>query len=86
VVPPVVLPSCISSNSEGSKKLPDYGRLLPKHVGASISNKEVVQTSAKCWLFLLNHSVSDPTIGASEWRVFTKDTFDCGRLLILLVT
>jgi hypothetical protein len=26
---------CISSNSEGSKKLPDYGRLLPKHVGAS---------------------------------------------------
>jgi hypothetical protein len=27
---------CISSNSEGSKKLPDDGRLLPKHVGASI--------------------------------------------------
>jgi hypothetical protein len=26
----------ISSNSEGSKKLPDYGNLLPKHVGASI--------------------------------------------------
>jgi hypothetical protein len=26
----------ISSNSEGSKKLPDDGRLLPKHVGASI--------------------------------------------------
>jgi hypothetical protein len=25
---------CISSNSEGSKKLPDDGRLLPKHVGA----------------------------------------------------
>jgi hypothetical protein len=27
---------CISSNSDGSKKLPDDGRLLPKHVGASI--------------------------------------------------
>jgi hypothetical protein len=27
---------CISSNSEGSKKLPDDGRLLPKLVGASI--------------------------------------------------
>jgi hypothetical protein len=27
---------CISSNSEGSKKLPDGGRLQPKHVGASI--------------------------------------------------
>jgi hypothetical protein len=28
--------SCISSNSDGSKKLPDDGRLLPKHVWASI--------------------------------------------------
>jgi hypothetical protein len=27
---------CISSNSEGSKQLPDDGRLLAKHVGASI--------------------------------------------------
>jgi hypothetical protein len=27
---------CISSNSEGSKKLPDDGRLLLEHVGASI--------------------------------------------------
>jgi hypothetical protein len=27
---------CISSNSDGSKKLPDDGKLLPKHVGASI--------------------------------------------------
>jgi hypothetical protein len=27
---------CISSNSKGSKKFPDDGRLLPKHVGASI--------------------------------------------------
>jgi hypothetical protein len=26
---------CISSNSEGPKNLPDDGRLLPKHVGAS---------------------------------------------------
>jgi hypothetical protein len=30
---------CISRNSEGSKKLPDEGRLLPKHVGASTQNK-----------------------------------------------
>jgi hypothetical protein len=36
---------CISSNSEDSKKLPDDGRLLPKHVGASIHNKRVVQIS-----------------------------------------
>jgi hypothetical protein len=28
-------PICISSNSGGSNKLPDDGRLLPKHVGAS---------------------------------------------------
>jgi hypothetical protein len=34
VVPCVVLPS--TTNSEWSKKLPDDGRLLPKHVGASI--------------------------------------------------
>jgi hypothetical protein len=26
---------CISGNSEGSKKLPDDGRLMPKHVGTS---------------------------------------------------
>jgi hypothetical protein len=31
---------CISSNSAGSKKLPDDGRLLPKHVGASLWIKE----------------------------------------------
>jgi len=35
---------CISSNSEGSTKLPDDGRLLPKHVGASIYNKGLVQS------------------------------------------
>jgi hypothetical protein len=35
---------CISSNSEGSKKLPGDGRLLPKEVGASIWNKEVIQS------------------------------------------
>jgi hypothetical protein len=34
------------SNSEGSNKLPGDGRLLPKHVGASIQNKGVVQISA----------------------------------------
>jgi hypothetical protein len=33
---------CISSNSHGSKKLPDDGRLLPKHVEACILNKEVI--------------------------------------------
>jgi hypothetical protein len=38
------LPIVVSSNSEGSKKLPDDGRLLPKHVGASIWNKRVVQS------------------------------------------
>jgi hypothetical protein len=37
---------CISSKSEGSKKLPDDGRLLPKQVGDSIQNKGVVQISA----------------------------------------
>jgi hypothetical protein len=36
----------ISGNSEGSKKLPDDGRLLPKHVGGSIWNKGVVQIGA----------------------------------------
>jgi hypothetical protein len=45
--------SVFSRNSEGSKKLPDDGRLLPKHVGAGIKNKVVVQISAYCWSFLL---------------------------------
>jgi hypothetical protein len=36
----------ISSNSGGSKKLPDEGRLLPKYEGANIKNKELVQISA----------------------------------------
>jgi hypothetical protein len=35
---------CIPSNSEGSKKLPDDGRVLPKHVGASIWNKGAIQS------------------------------------------
>jgi hypothetical protein len=35
---------CISSNSQGAKKLPDDGRLLLKHVGASVWNKGVVQS------------------------------------------
>jgi hypothetical protein len=39
---------CISSNSEGSEKLPDDGRLLLKHVETS-----VVQISAFSWSFLL---------------------------------
>jgi hypothetical protein len=34
---------CISRNSGGSNKLPDDGRLLPKHVGANTYNKGVVQ-------------------------------------------
>jgi vacuolar-type H+-ATPase subunit I/STV1 len=36
---------CISSNSDESKKLPGDGRPLPKHVGACILNKGVVQFS-----------------------------------------
>jgi hypothetical protein len=36
---------CISGNSDGSKKLPNDGRLLPKHVGASILNKGLVKFS-----------------------------------------
>jgi hypothetical protein len=32
----------LSSNSHGSRKLPDDGRLLPKHVEACILNKEVI--------------------------------------------
>jgi hypothetical protein len=35
---------CIPSNSEGSKKLPDDDRLLPKNVAASMQNKGVVQS------------------------------------------
>jgi hypothetical protein len=33
-----------SSNSEGSKKLPDDGRLLPKYVEANTYNKGAVQS------------------------------------------
>jgi hypothetical protein len=36
----------ISSKSDESKKLPDDGRLLPKHVGACMMNKGLVQFSA----------------------------------------
>jgi hypothetical protein len=42
----VVVPFWISSNSDESDKLPDDGRPLPKHVGACILDKEVVQFSA----------------------------------------
>jgi hypothetical protein len=35
---------CMSSNSGVSKQLPDDGRLLPKHDGASIWNKGLVQS------------------------------------------
>jgi hypothetical protein len=38
-IPPVLF--CISSNSHGSKKLPDDGRLLLKHVGACILSGEL---------------------------------------------
>jgi hypothetical protein len=34
----------LDHDSEGSKKLPDDVRLLPKHVGASIYSKGVVQS------------------------------------------
>jgi hypothetical protein len=34
-----------------------FGRLLPKHVGASM-NKAVVQICALCWLFLLTWNIS----------------------------
>jgi hypothetical protein len=50
VVPSLVLPgweaqfNLYSSNSEGSKKLPDEGRLPPKRVGASVWNKGVVKS------------------------------------------
>jgi hypothetical protein len=37
---------CISSNSDESKKLPDDGKPQPKHVGACILNKGMVQFSA----------------------------------------
>jgi hypothetical protein len=40
-------------NSEGSKTLPDDGRLLSKHVRANIQNKEVVQITTYCCFFLI---------------------------------
>jgi hypothetical protein len=42
-IPPSI---CISGNSDESKKLPDDGRPLPKHVRACILNKGVVKFSA----------------------------------------
>jgi hypothetical protein len=50
--------------SDGSKKLPDDGRLLPKHVGASILNKDVVKISVYCWLFLLRIILGVVTAGS----------------------
>jgi hypothetical protein len=47
-----VLPSQEAQQMEQS----DVGRLLPKHVEASIYNKVGVQICAYCWLFLLNSS------------------------------
>jgi hypothetical protein len=41
----------ISCNSGVSKKLPDYGRLLPKHVGANTWNRGVVQSVRIVGLF-----------------------------------
>jgi hypothetical protein len=45
---------CISSSSDESKKLPDDGRLLPKHVGACVLNKGLVQFSACVGCFRYN--------------------------------
>jgi hypothetical protein len=44
-------PICISSNSGGPNKLPEDGRLLQKHVGASAQNKGVVQSVHIAGLF-----------------------------------
>jgi hypothetical protein len=44
----ILAPTCFGSSlppSDGSRKLPHGGRLRPKHVGASIENKAVVQIS-----------------------------------------
>jgi hypothetical protein len=50
----------ISSNLGGSNKLPDDGRLLPKHVGASAWNKAAVQISAYCWsLWMFQRTVTE---------------------------
>jgi hypothetical protein len=43
-IPPLL--SAFQVTQDESKKLPDDGRLLPKHVGACIMNKGVVQFSA----------------------------------------
>jgi hypothetical protein len=50
MVPSVVLPSW---ELRRIQKLPDDGRLLPKHVGADTYNKAVGQIPAYCWSFLL---------------------------------
>jgi hypothetical protein len=43
------------------QKLPEDGRLLPKHVGANIyTNKAVVQICVLCWLFLLSEELIYP--------------------------
>jgi hypothetical protein len=47
---------CISSNSDESKKLPDDGRQLSKHVGACILNKGVVQFSAYVGFFATSNN------------------------------
>jgi hypothetical protein len=44
------------SNSEGSKKLPDDGRLLPKHVGARIWNKERYKSVHSVGHFYYTHT------------------------------
>jgi hypothetical protein len=66
---------CISSNSEGSKKIPDDGRLLLKHVGASIQNKGVVEISAYFWSFplclIMSMQQTAPAsfLGSTVWNI-----------------
>jgi hypothetical protein len=62
---------CILTSLRWIQKLPDDGRLLPKHVGAGIQNKALVKICALCWLFLLCLIMHYTNIKLSEWN-FSK--------------
>jgi hypothetical protein len=59
------------------QKLPDDGRLLPKHVGGIIKIKAVVQICARCWLFLLRLITHGTNIKLCTTMFIICNNFEC---------
>jgi hypothetical protein len=87
----ICAPPICSSNSHGSKKLPDDGRLLLKHVGASSLNKEVICSvhGVGCLCYILQ-MISDLHVCRVMWlklntELMKSNSYTVTKLQILLL-